>query len=181
MKRFWILLLAVSGLSASLIFAQINPPAATLPAANQSQIKVPKGKWFEGERGYLEAKGIQEKTGMDMLLYFYNHDDDDEKGLCHWWEQKGMKEGKVDKLLETYLKVQVRVPFKSKEKESFAAFQFNKTPAVFVVKKAEGFPAKIPVFDWVNKRPQLRDNAAIADQIARASTPKAGEPAPAAP
>jgi hypothetical protein len=170
-------LLTVSGISTESIMAQISPPAAAAPSTTQPPIKVPKGKWFEGERGFLEAKAIQDKTGMDMVIYFYNHDDDDEKGLCHWWEQKGMKEGKVDKLLETYLKVQVRVPLKTKEKDSFSSFQFNKTPAVFVA-KTTGFPTKIPVFDWVNKRPQLRDNAAIADLIAKASTPKAGETTP---
>lgn len=171
MKRRNIFVLIVVGLIAgSVNFAQ--PP--TSPQSQASVAKLPKGKWFNEERGYREAKEHQAKSGMNMLVYFYNHDEDDEKGLCHWWERYGLQEGKVDKLLENYIKVKVRVPLKEKEKATFSAYRFNKTPAVFVVKPT-GSPTKIQVFNWEDNRPELRDNAELADMIENAAMPKDGQ------
>lgn len=133
---------------------------------------VPKKKWFDGEKGYREALEIQKASGADIFIYFYNHDEKDEKGLCSWWEQRGMQEGKVAKLLEGYIKVKVAVPVRKKEEPTFSNFRVNKTPAVFVAKPT-GFPTRITVFDWTNDRPVLRENKELADMISKASTPVA--------
>jgi len=132
--------------------------------------KVPKKKWFQGEKGYLEALEIQKATGADIFIYFFNHDEKDEKGLCSWWENRGMQEGKVAKLLENYVKVKVAFPVRKKEEPTFSKFRVNKTPAIFVAKPT-GFPTRITVFDWTNDRPVLRENQEIADLISKASTP----------
>jgi hypothetical protein len=134
------------------------------------ELKVPKGRWLDGERGYLEAKEIQTATGADILLYFRS-DEKDEKGLCAWWERHGLQNGKVSKFLDDYIKVKMQLPFRKKELETFGSFKFNKTPAVFVV-KSSGWPTKIPVFDWPNNKPQLKDANELIDLITKASTPK---------
>jgi hypothetical protein len=140
------------------------------------EAKVPKGRWFDGERGYLEARELQEQTGADILLYFFRYDHKDEKGLCIWWERHGLQNGKVKKLLHDYIKVKVQMPLRKKEEETFSAFRFNKTPAVYVVKPT-GFPTKLAVFDWPNNKPELKEGSELVELIEKASTPKT-EPVP---
>ncbi len=146
------------------------------------ELKVPKGRWLDGERGYLEAKEIQAATGADILIYFFRYDIKDEKGLCTWWERHGLQNGKVSKFLDDYIKVKMQMPFRKKELETFGGFKFNKTPAVFVV-KSSGWPTKIPVFDWPNNKPELKEANELIDLITKASTPKdtPAEKTPAAP
>ena len=150
---------------------------AAPPAPVEKVLKVPKGQWLDGERGYLEALEIQKATGADILMYFFRFDLKDEKGLCTWWERKGLQNGKVSKHLQDYIKVKMQMPFRKKEIETFKAFKFNKTPAVFVAKPT-GFPTKIAVFDWPNGKPELKEGSELVDLITKASSPK--EP-PAAP
>jgi hypothetical protein len=136
--------------------------------------KVPKGKWFDGERGYLEALELQKQTGADIFLYFFCHDNLDEKGLCSWWEKHGMQEGKVSKFLQDYIKVKVQMPLRKKEEPTFAAYKFNKTPAVFIATSAGGFPARCHVFNWPNSKPELKSHTDLIDLFTKASSPKPG-------
>lgn len=145
----WIpLLFAAATLSVGIAFA--GPDFGREPHPD-----VPERKWFEDADGYTEARALQEATGVDIFLYFYRHDLPDEKGLCRWFEKRGLSEGDVKKLLETYIKVRVQLPIKKKEEPVFSAYRFNKTPAVFIV-PTEGWARRCSVFNWENKRPTLK-------------------------
>ena len=135
--------------------------------------RVPAKQWFQGERGYEQAKELQKQTGADIFLYFFRYDHNDEKGLCRWWETKGLQHGHVSKFLQDYIKVKVQMPLKKREQETFAAYKFNKTPAVFVVTPDGRFPGRIQVFDWPNNRPELKSASDIIADISKVSTPKA--------
>ena len=159
------------------LFAQtiLPPTMGAKPAQPAQQIpKVPKGQWFDGEKGYIEGRELQEKTGANMILYFFRGDLKDEKGLCTWWERHGLQDGKVSKLLQEYVKVKMQLPFRTKEKDTFAPYQFNKTPAVYVV-KPNGERTKIAVFDWPNNKPELKKGSELVDLIQKASAPKTAE------
>ncbi len=164
-------LLALLFLSAGSVWAQ-PPPAKVL--------KVPKDRWLDGERGYLEALEIQKATGADILLYFFRYDLKDEHGLCIWWERKGLQNGKVTKHLQDYIKVKMQLPFRKKELETFKAFKFNKTPAVYVAKPT-GYPTKLAVFDWPNGKPELKEGFELVELITKVSSPKPDADAPASP
>lgn len=151
--------------------------AVTVAAQPEREARVPPKQWFDGERGYEKAKELQEQTGADILLYFFRYDKSDEKGLCRWWETKGLQHGHVSKFLRDYIKVKVQMPLKKREEETFAAYKFNKTPAVFVVTPSGRFPARIQVFDWPNNRPELKQASELIDAITKVSTPKAEPPA----
>lgn len=170
-KQAW-RVVTVAMLAAATVWAQPPP----------KELKVPKGRWLDGERGYLEALEIQKATGADILLYFHRIDPKDEKGLCQWWERHGLQNGKISKFLQDYIKVKMQLPFRKKELDTFGRFKFNKTPAVFVVKQ-EGFPTRIPVFDWPNNKPELKEASEIIELITRASSSAAetNEPTDAPP
>jgi hypothetical protein len=170
MKSILFLIVISACVQTSLVHAQLNTPV-TAVKPGEPPIKFPKTKWFDGEKGFLEAKQIQEKTGADILMYFFSNSPKDEKGLCSWWEKYGLQDGKVMKLLDTYIKVKMEMPFNKKEEVTFAEFKFNKTPAVYVVKPT-GYPSKISVFDWSGNQPKLKEGPELVDLILKASTPK---------
>ncbi|HMO49542.1 MAG TPA: hypothetical protein PKE26_03530 [Kiritimatiellia bacterium] len=146
---------------------------ATVMAQPAGAPKVPKGKWFEGDRGYQEALELQKQTGADILLYFFRHDASDEKGLCTWWERHGLQNGRVSKFLQDYIKVKVKMPLKPSARETFAPFKFNKTPAVYIVRAGGGFPVRCPVFNWPNNKPELKSAQELITMFTQASGPKA--------
>lgn len=125
---------------------------------------VPERKWFNDADGYRDALALQEKTGVEIFLYFYRHDLPDEKGLCSWFEKRGLQEGDVKKLLETYIKVQVQLPIKKKDQPLFSTFRFNKCPAVFIV-PPNGWSQRCQVFDWDNRRPKLKEQDVLVQEI----------------
>jgi len=155
------------------VTAQLPPSAQ--PAAQE--LKVPREKWLDGERGYLEAKEIQEATGADILLYFFRYDIKNEKGLCTWWERHGLQNGDVKKYLKDYIKVKMQLPFRKKEIETFSQFQFKSCPAVYVVKPS-GYPQKITVFDWPGNEPKIKSGQEIISLIEAASSKKTTETTP---
>lgn len=168
-SRFVPLLLVVTCITASAALAQ-PPGQPTKP-----ELKVPREKWLDGERGYLEAKEIQEATGADILLYFFRYDIKNEKGLCTWWERHGLQNGDVKKYLKDYIKVKMQLPFRKKEMDTFSPFLFKSCPAVFVV-KSSGYPTKINVFDWPGNEPKLKNAQELISLIEAASSKKPTAP-----
>ncbi len=145
---------------------------ASMAQAPAKEPKIPKNKWMDGSRDYEEAKELQKATGADMVVYFSRSDAKDEKGLCSWWENQGIQSGQLGRLLESYVKVRVELPFRNnKIEEQFKAFRFNKTPAVFVV-KPDGFPQRVQVFDWPGGKPDLHDPDKLVELFKERSSPK---------
>jgi hypothetical protein len=150
---------------------------AAAAAAGPDPIKIPKRSWFNDMNGYEKAIELQKATGANMLVYFFRYDHTDEKGLCRWFETKGLQNGDVEKFLDDYIKVKIQMPLRKKEEETFARFKFNKCPAVFVA-RAEGLPQKCPVFDWPNNKPELKKGSEIVEIIKARSGPGQAENAP---
>lgn len=159
-------LLVVSAAMLVICTTALAQPPQTAPVP-----KVPKGTWFDGERGYIEARELQSQTGADIIMYFFRYDIKNEKGLCTWWERQGLQNGDVKKLLQDYIKVKMQLPFRKKEMDTFGQFRFNSCPAVYIVKPT-GFPQKINVFDWPGNQPQLKNGHDLVDLIKSASSTK---------
>lgn len=141
------------------------------PTTPAKKPEVPKSKWFSGGKGFEEAVALQKETGANMLLYFFYYGDDSQKGLCSWWEKRGLQDGQVNKYLRTFIKVKVELPMNKKEEELFAAFRVNKTPAVFIVTPDDRYPTRCQVFDYVNKRPTLKTAEELIEMFTKAAAP----------
>lgn len=128
-------------------------------------VKISK-KWLGGLKGYNEAVDIQKQTGADMIVYFADYGPNSQKGLCNWWEQRGIDSGPVKKVLDDFVKVKIELPLNSREEEAFSEFRFNKAPAVYVVRPdSANFPSRVNVFDWEAKKPKLKDPEELAELI----------------
>lgn len=117
--------------------------------------------WFQGAKGYYEAIEIQKQTGKDILFYISKSRPKDEKGLCRWWEKRGINTGPVQDAFRHFIKV--RFIFPSDEEEAAIAKKYypRKGPTLVVI-PPEGRPQKVNIFIWVNRQPKLR----VADEIA---------------
>lgn len=162
MKKTWLfLILGLLAISAS---AQVAPPAPAAP-------EIPRSKWFSGGKGYEEARALQQQTGANMIIYFADYSLKNERGLCSWWEQHGINDGKVNKFLRDYIKVKVELPLSKRDEEIFSRFRINKTPAVFIVRNDGSFPTYCPLFNWENDRPKLKEPEELIEFFTKASTP----------
>ena len=139
--------------------------------------KFPKNKWFNGMGDLEEAKQIQAQTGADIVIYFARSYPADEKGLCGWWEKRGLNQPVVTKYLQDYIKVKVLLPLGKKDQELLdqTRIQFNKTPAVFVI-QTNGWSSKVAVFDWPQGQPKLYTPDEIVENI-RAKSGERYQPA----
>ena len=138
--------------------------------------KFPENKWFNNGKGLEEAMEIQKATGADMFVYFANYGQNDQEGLCRWWEKRGMSQPEIAKMLKEYVKVKLTYPLGKKDLAMVESYKVNKCPAIFVV-PPNGRSKRIMVFDWPNGKPELKDIPVIAELIRTSSTPKAAAPA----
>lgn len=149
------------------VFAAPMAPSGAAPAGE----KFPEKKWFMNGKGYAEALAIQEKTGADLIVYFANYGQSDEKGLCHWFEKRVLQTPTVEKYLRSYIKVKFMFPLSRADNEIAGKFGVNKTPAVFVAPQS-GFPKRVAPFHWQNKNPKpVLPDEFVADVKSKSSAP----------
>jgi len=149
--------------------------------------EVPKTKWFQNGRGYEDALELQKKTGADLFVYFARYQGS-EKGLCTWWERKGMQQADVDKLLRNFIKVKFTFPLGRDDQALADKWKVGKCPVVYVV-QTNGWRARCNVFDWPGGEPQLKTPEQLASAIVEAAmsgssrrkTPSRAEAQPEAP
>jgi hypothetical protein len=115
--------------------------------------KFPENKWFNGVKGLDEAQALQKTFGADIFLYFARYSPNDQKGLCNWFEKKGLAQPGVAKFLKDYLKVKIQLPLNRDDTEAVASFGVNKCPAVFIV-LPNGRHNRCAVFDWAGNQPK---------------------------
>lgn len=149
-----------------------------LAAAGPQDAKFPDKKWFQNGKGYEEAVAIQKQTGADMLVYFARYYPNDEEGLCHWWEKRGLQHPSVEKLLRDYVKVKFTYPLKKDDEALAAPFRVNKCPAVFIV-STNGWRHRVAVFDWPNNQPELKKPENLISDIRAQSSARYQLPAAA--
>lgn len=166
MKTRWICAILFLVLGAT---AMAAPPVAT--AAD----KFPEKKWFMNGKGYAEALEIQKQTGADMIVYFANYGQSDEKGLCHWFEKRVLGVPTVEKYLRSYIKVKFMFPLNRADNEIAGKFAVNKTPAIFVAPK-DGYHKRLTPFHWQNKNPKpVLPDEFVAEVKSKSSAPRDSE------
>jgi hypothetical protein len=147
------LLFALTGQSA---YAEWVPPAQRLKQnradrqqEDQREDELP-SKWLRGAKGYAKALEIQSQTQTDIFIYFVRPMTPDEKGLCKWFETRGVKSLPVRRLLRQYVKVRVPLPANPDNQDLAEKFFVNKTPAVYIV-HPDGWRNRCTVFKWDEK------------------------------
>lgn len=150
-------MLRLRSLSSSIALAlilSIAPVQMLLAQPGQKEdIDLP-SKWFQKAKGYEQALELQAETGADIFIYFTREAPSDEKGLCRWFESKGLSDVKIRKYLRDYIKVKAPLPSNPDTQKLAEAFEVGKTPAVYIVQPKRR-PQKCAVFDWTDKKPKL--------------------------
>lgn len=142
---------------------------AAEPAAKSA--KVPKTKWFQNGKGYQEALELQKQTGADVLVYFAKYSPADQKGLCTWFEKKGLQHPDVQAVVDDYIKVKFTFPLGKDDQALADKWKINKCPVVIVV-QTNGWHARASVFDWPAGEPKLKQPDGIVQEILDASAAK---------
>lgn len=141
--------------------------------AAEKVAKVPKAKWFQNGKGYQEALALQKQTGADVLVYFARYAPSDQKGLCTWFEKKGLQQPEVQQVVDDYIKVKFTFPLGKDDQALADKWKINKCP-VLVVVQTNGWHERAAVFNWTGNQPQLKQPADIVQEILDASAPNRG-------
>ena len=128
--------------------------AAELPLSTTEPPKIP-NSWFNKAKGYEKALALQKETGADIFVVFTRDAPANEKGLCHWFDAKGLRASKVSDLLRDYIKVTVPLPSNPECQNMAKDFNVRKCPAVFIV-QPNGKRSYCKVFEFLEgERPKL--------------------------
>ncbi len=136
--------------------------------AAEKEAKVPKNEWLLNGKGYQQALDLQKKTGANMLVYFAKYFPKDQKGLCDWWEKKGLAQPDVQQLVDDYIKVKFMFPLGRDDQELADKWKINKCPVLLVV-QTNGWRERAAVFDWPGGKPSLLPPKQIVQNILNAS------------
>ena len=150
-----------------LLFALFLGPVAVMAAPTNKPPEVPKTKWFQNGKGYADALALQKQTGADIFVYFARYQES-EKGLCTWWEKKGMQHPDVEKLLRDFIKVKFTFPLNRDDQALADKWKVNKCPTVFVV-QTNGWHGRCMVFDWPGGNPKLKSPEELTSSIIEAA------------
>jgi hypothetical protein len=150
-------------------------PALPLLAQDSSSesVRIP-SRWFQRLRGYHEALEMQKQTGADLFLYISHTSPAGAKGLCSWWEKRGLKTGPVERVLRDYLKVEIMLPAERETRELAEQFRLWQGPTIVII-HPNGNRRSINVFDWPDGKPSLKEPEAIAQLILQSSSPRSSE------
>ena len=159
--------LIAAGLAlATCVLAQGPTPAHP----GESESKIP-NTWLSKAKGYEKALALQKETGADIFVYFSRPASSGEKGLCEWFESKGLNQGKLRDYLRDYIKVQVPLPSNPESQKLADQFQVKKCPAVFIV-QTNGFEQFCRVFDWSTGKPKLFEAEQLIEFFRARSGPR---------
>ena len=168
MKRISLVVLFSMIFSSVLLAQGTYRKPGSLPGKQvEAESKIP-NKWFKGARGYEEARVVQRETGADIVIYFSKMSPPDQKGLCRWWEKRGLQVGPVKRTLKEYIKVKLSLPGTSDDRELVKKFKLTSAPKLVVVQTNE-FSKYVACFEWPFNKPQLRKPDDIAEDIRRGS------------
>ena len=136
-----------------LIAALCACATAQVPAVSNAQQKIPHS-WFMKAKGYEKALELQKATGADIFVVFTRDVPANEKGLCEWFESKGLNAFAVRDYLRDYIKVTVPLPSNPECQKMAEDFEVRKCPAVFIV-QPNGKHYYCKVFEYPEGRPKL--------------------------
>ncbi len=115
-------------------------------------------------RGYERALELQQATDADIFLYIKHNSPSGARGLCNWWENRGLRAGNIQRLLRDYIKVELRLPSDAETREIAEQFRLWEGPTVVLIHPG-GRRRSISVFDWPGGRPELKSPAALEELI----------------
>ncbi len=151
--------------------AQWPPPAAHEIYEQPADEKAVDGdvpsipnRFLDRARGYEQALALQQATGADIFLYVKHNSPPGARGLCNWWENRGMKAGNIQRMLRDYIKVQLTLPSDRETREIAEQFRLWEGPTVVII-QAGGLRRSINVFDWPGGRPELKSPEALEELI----------------
>lgn len=127
--------------------------SAQTPALTNTQARIPMS-WLMKAKGYEKALELQQATGADIFVVFTRDVPANEKGLCEWFESKGLNASKVRDYLKDYIKVTVPLPSNPDCQKMAEDFEVRKCPAVFIV-QPNGKKYFCKVFEYPEGRPKL--------------------------
>lgn len=139
-----------------------------LVASAADKTKIPKNKWFQNGKGYKEALELQKQTDALMLVYFENNSSSDQKGLCSWWEKKGLSQPDVQRVVDDMIKVKFTFPLSKDDQALADKWYVKKCPNVMVI-QPDGWRARVDLFDWTGNKPDLYDPQTLVQNILNAS------------
>lgn len=167
--------LVITLLALPLIGFAAGPPAGTIrdkkEIKKEKEAEVSPHKWLYKIKGYDKALALQQETGADIFIYFKRYLFNDEKGLCRWFEKRGLSSGPVRECLRDYIKVEVELSSNKKSKALIEKFRIGKCPTVYVIQPS-GRKNRVQVFNWNHRPPRLLRPFELADLIRSKSTPK---------
>ncbi len=157
--------------------AQWPPPAAHEIYEQQEEKKtdddtpsIP-NRFLARSRGYEQALELQKATGADIFLYVKHNSPPGARGLCNWWENRGLKAGNIQRLLRHYIKVELPLPSDRETREIAERFRLWEGPTVAII-HPNGFHRTINVFDWPGGKPEPKSPEAIEEAIIENSSPR---------
>ncbi len=127
-------------------------------------------RWFTHARGYEQAKELQKTTGADIFLYISHKSPPGAKGLCTWWENKGLKAGAVQRLLRHYIKVELQLPSDKDTRELVDRFKTWEGPSIYIMQPRD-FSRSIFVFEKVRGEMTLKAPETLVELILEGSSP----------
>ena len=127
--------------------------AAQMPSGTNTQQKIP-NSWFMKAKGYEKALALQKETGADLFVMFTRDSPASEKGLCEWFDSKGLSASAVRDCLKNYIKVTVPLPSNPESQKMAEDFDVRKCPAVFIV-QPDGKRCFCKVFEYPDGHPKL--------------------------
>ncbi len=127
--------------------------AAQVPGGTNTSQKIPRS-WFLKARGHEKALALQKEIGADIFVVFTREAPPGEKGLCQWFETKGLGSSAVRDYLRDYIKVSVPLPSNPDCQKMAEDFEVRKCPAVFIV-QPNGMKFYCKVFDYPDGHPKM--------------------------
>ena len=127
-------------------------------------------KWYKKAKGYEEALALQKEIGADMFVYISNGVSKSSKGLCRWFETKGLKNQVVSRFLrKNYIKVELIMPSNKDTQALGKDLHMSKGPSVIII-QPNGRSSKINPFDWSMKEPRLKEGNVLVEEFTSKSS-----------
>ncbi len=145
--------------------------AAPEEEAAQEDIEIPR-RWLRQDRGYEEAKELQEASGADIIMYIKRTDDSRTLGLCNWFERDGLQNRPVVRYLEDYIKVELTLPANRRTTEIAERYGLVGSGPILYVIRPNGWKNFVRTFNWPGGRPEPRSPAELIKDIRSQSSPR---------
>ena len=120
-------------------------------------------------RGWEQALEAQQATGADIFLYISHQRPPSARGLCTWWERRGMRTANVQRLLEHYIRVELNLPAEHATREIADQFHLWEGPTIVII-HPNGQRRSLRVFDRGPSGMQLKSDRQLVELILQNSS-----------